>query len=121
MNATLLARDAYGASNSATRTPRSTEYDAFSRITAAMKKAETVAETVEALTRNRRLWTILASDVASAGNGLPDTLKAEILSLADFTIRHTSKVLRRAGDIDSLIEINTNIMTGLRQRHGAAT
>lgn len=120
MNATLLARDAYGSSNSAIRTPRSDEYTAFSRITAAMKKAETFGETAEALTNNRRLWTTLAADLAGDGNGLPRELRADLLSLAAFTDRHTSKVLRREAGIEVLIDLNTTIMAGLRQQRAPA-
>ncbi len=115
MNATLLARDAYGSSNRAVRTPRADEYAIFSRVTAAMKKAQTFAETAAALTDNRRLWITLAADLSGEGNGLPDALRADLLSLAEFTNAHTSKVLRREAEIDVLVEINATVMAGLRQ------
>lgn len=120
MNATLLARDAYGDSTRAIRTPKSVEYDAFSRITSAMKKAETFVQKVEAMDLNRRLWTILAADVAGKDNGLPIALRAEIFALAEFTDKHTSKVLRHEAEIDVLIEINATIMGGLRRQGPAA-
>lgn len=116
MNATLLARDAYGASNRGISTPRSDEYAAFSRITSAMKRAGTFAETAEALTDNRRLWSLLAADLAGEGNGLPRQVRADLISLSLFTDAHTSKVLRREAGIEVLIDINTTVMAGLRQQ-----
>ncbi len=116
VNSTLLAQNAYGSSARAVKTAQSAEYDAFSRITSALKAAATFPEKVQALTQNRSLWTLLASDVAGKGNGLPQQLRAQIFYLADFTNQHTSKVLRGDAESDVLIEINTSIMAGLRQQ-----
>ncbi len=116
MNATTLARSAYGSSSRVVQTARSTEYDVFSRITAALKAATEFPDKAEALDRNRRLWTLLAADVAGEGNQLPTDLRARIFYLAEFTQAHTSKVLRGEAEADALIEINTAIMAGLRQQ-----
>ena len=118
-----MARTAYG--NSApVRTDRSVEYDAFARITAALKGAvaksrENFAALARALDDNRRLWTIIATDVADGGNALPKQLRAQIFYLAEFTLTHTSRVLRGDADADILIEINTMIMRGLRSQEVA--
>lgn len=116
MNTSNLAQNAYGSTSRVVQTPRSAEYAAFSHITSALKAAKDFAEKVEALTLNRRLWTVLAADLAGDGNGLPEQLRAQLLSLANFTNQHTSKVLRGEADESPLIEINTSIMAGLRQR-----
>jgi flagellar protein FlaF len=59
-----------------------------------------------ALDANRRLWDLLLVDCALETNGLPNVLRAEIVSLALWVARHTSLVLRGDGDIDALIEVN---------------
>ena len=115
-----MARTAYG-STTAIRTDRGVEYDAFARVTAALRTAaadgkQKFPALAKALEDNRRLWTIIAADVADPGNMLPQELRAQIFYLSEFTIRHTSRVLRREADADTLIEINTMIMRGLRSR-----
>lgn len=118
MNATLRAQSAYAAGAAPTRTAKSLEYETIARIThklkvtAATREADFAAFAV-ALNDNRRLWRIFASDVSSDANGLPETLRAQIFSLAEFTFAHTRKVLARTEDITDLVEINTAIMRGL--------
>ncbi len=119
MNALTLARSAYRSAQSPVRTARSTEYEAFARITSRMKKAASLgrsgfAALAEAIHDNRKLWAALASDVADAQNGLPQDLRARIFYLAEFTSHHSSLVLKRQADPNPLIEINTAIMRGLR-------
>ena len=120
MNATEQARQAYAPAHSPIRSNRSIEYQAFSDIVGRMQEAAAAGrpgfrDLVHALADNRRLWTILATDVADSGNSLPQDLRAQIFYLAEFTDLHTSKVLR--GDVgpEALIEINTAVMRGLSQ------
>lgn len=68
----------------------------------------------EAIHENRRLWTILASDVVDKENGLPAQLRAQIFYLAEFTESHSRKVLAKEATADALVEINTAVMRGLR-------
>lgn len=125
MNAAELAKMAYGAQRAPVRTPRSTEYEAFARIThrikaAYMKGKLGFPDLVKALDDNRKLWTLLTVDLADDENGLPEELRAQLIGLAGFTFQHTTKVLQKQADPVVLIEINAAIMTGLRQRAGAA-
>ena len=125
MNALNMAKTAYATTQSPIRTPRSTEYEAFARITHRLKEAATLGRSgftrlAEAVHSNRRLWTMLAGDVADAANGLPKELRAQIFYLAEFTNQHSTLVLRGEGDVDVLVEINTAIMRGLRSQAGAA-
>ncbi len=120
MNAMQRAQTAYGHHARATNTPRDTEYDAFARVTrrltAAAKTKDNVPELAAALYENRRLWMILASDVALNSNPLPSDLKARLIYLAEFTEVHGRKVLSGTASADPLIEINTAIMHGLQDR-----
>lgn len=120
MNALLQAKNAYRRETQPIRTDRGTEYEVFARVTHRLKSAPKAGfgELAAAIHDNRRLWTVLASDVAGEGNGFPESLRARILYLADFTRQHSGKVLRRQASADALIEINTAVMRGLREGGG---
>ena len=120
-----MAQTAYGAQSAAVRTERGTEYAVFSRIThrikvAAEKGPRAFPALAEALHDNRRLWTILAGDVAGENNKLPADLRARLFYLAEFTFQHTSKVLAGDADPQILVEINTAVMRGLAGQGGGA-
>lgn len=76
-----------------------------------------------ALRLNWRLWTIIQCDVASAENGLPDELKANIVSLSIFVDRQTIDALSEpaASKLGILIDINRNVAAGLSARPESAT
>ena len=123
MNIQTMARMAYADSAAPTRTDRGLEFDVFAKITRAIRAAEAKGKPgfnalAQAVLENRRLWTILASDVADPENPLPDGLRARILYLAEFTYLHSSKVLNREGSAQVLVEINAAIMRGLGQGAG---
>lgn len=123
MNTATLARSAYATARAPIRTDRSTEYDVFARITRNMKEASDRGKPgfpalVSALHENRKLWTILATDVAGQHNELPRQLRAQIFYLAKFTEAHSRKVMAGQSDISPLLEINTSIMRGLRATSG---
>lgn len=123
MNTFDMAQTAYTTSAAPIRTARGTEYTAFAKIThqlrvAAVKKKTSFPEFVKALDDNRKLWNILARDVASPNNQLPKELRAQIFYLAEFTRQHTSDILKGKADAASIIEINTSIMRGLRHEGG---
>ena len=121
MTALRQAQSAYGQTAQTIKTPRSTEYEAFAWVTQRMKSAAErgrpgFADLATALHDNRRLWTILAADVADADNALPQDLRARIVYLAQFTHLHSQKVLGGDAAAQPLIEINTAIMAGLNGR-----
>jgi flagellar biosynthesis activator protein FlaF len=125
VNALQMARTAYSSAAAPIRTPRDTEYGAFMRVTQQLKAAseqqnKDYAAFVRALYDNRKLWTILAKDVADDDNGLSRDLRAHIFYLAEFTQLHSSKILGKTATVDALIEINTAIMRGLQQNGVAA-
>jgi flagellar biosynthesis activator protein FlaF len=53
------------------------------------------------------------------GNGLPQALRAQIISLSIWVNKHTSLVIRNQEEIGPLIEINRIIMQGLAPGQGA--
>lgn len=119
MNATDKAQRAYAPTAAPIKSERSVEFEVIARITARLKAAIEAAQfpgLLEVLHENRRLWRTLATDVANAENLLPDELRARIFYLAEFTNHHTSKVIARQDTAIPLLEVNTAILRGLKQR-----
>lgn len=122
MNALHTARRAYAQTAGPVRTPRGVEYEAFARITRHLKSVANsgkLGKLAPALHDNRRLWTLLASDVADPKNPLPADLRARIFYLAEFTDQHSRKVLRGEATAAALVEINLSVMRGLRRKEDA--
>lgn len=122
MTQTQQAQSAYGANAATVHTPRAAEYHAFARITHRLKSAVGIGRDMPALAAaihdNRRLWTILATDVADPANPLPSALRARLVYLAEFTRVHSGKVLREGASPDPLIEVNVAVMRGLSGTDG---
>lgn len=119
MNAFSSAQRGYAVNTAPTRTDRRTEYEVVAQITrrlraAAQQGRKDFAGYAEALHDNRRLWTTLAADVADRDNGLPDSLRARVMYLAEFTAQHTSKVLQKQASVMPLLEINMAVLRGLK-------
>lgn len=118
MNATLLAKTAYANADQSLRTARDSEYEIFARLTRRLIRscddAKDFAGLARAIHDNRQLWAQLAADVALPDNTLPRELRGRIAWLAEFTRKHSRKVLRGEASATILIEINTAVMRGLR-------
>lgn len=100
--------------------PRQTEHRLLAQVTRALLAARAkgraeLGALADALDWNRRVWSTFATDCAASDNGLPDSLRAGIISLSIFVSRHSSAVLREGADIDPLIDINRTVMQGLSQ------
>jgi len=118
VNASLKAQHAYAAHAPSTRSAKAIEYQAIARVTHQLKSAaqrghQAFPQLAVALELNRRLWRVLALDVASDGNALPEPLRLQILGLAEFTFAHTRDVLARRETVDPLIDVNTAMLRGL--------
>jgi flagellar protein FlaF len=118
VTAVTKARAAFQAQIQTVRTARAQEYDALARVTRRLRMAEQTRATnfpefAAAIHDNRRLWGVFAVDVADPRNGLPVALRAQILSLAEFTRQHSSRILRGGHQVDPLVDINTAVMRGL--------
>lgn len=124
MISTSLAQTAYAASATPVRTERGTEYAAFQKVTARLNQAQRdgapMTERATALHDNRKLWTILASDLADGGNELPQGLRAQLFYLAEFSLLQSRKALNDAAALGALVEINTAVMRGLSGQEAAA-
>lgn len=119
MNAQHHAAAGYAQTTRAVGTPRTIEYQLFQRMTAKLSALQDVEEPdikvlAAAIADNTKLWTALAADLLSDGNGMSPALRGQLISLAEFSRKHGSAVLRRKADLAPLIDVNTAIMRGLR-------
>jgi flagellar protein FlaF len=103
------------------QTPRETEatvlLNAAARLQAVSEKwDEKQPELMEALTYNRRVWTILSSAATAPENPLPEPVKTQLASLAMFIFNRTFDVMVEPAPakLTALISINKEIAAGLR-------
>ena len=112
-----MSYQAYKKAQNTAETPSQVEYRLFAQVTNALMGAKDNglqnAELIAALDWNRRMWSAFSSDCAAKGNGLPDQLRASIISLAIWVSKHSSAVMRGQENIDDLISINRTVMEGL--------
>ena len=118
MNLLERAREGYGQSAPTIRSHRASEYEAIARIShrlrnAAHDRKRDYPAFVTAVHDNRKLWSILAADIAREGNALPTGLRSRLFWLAEFTEAESRRLLRGEGDVGILIEINACILQGL--------
>lgn len=112
---------AYAQTHLAGHNPRELEASALLKAAARLQAVSETAspgssEYDAALTHNRRLWSIFAGAVSDPASPLPEVMKGQILSLANFifnqTIRATAEPSAEA--LKSLIAINRELSAGLR-------
>jgi flagellar protein FlaF len=112
-----MSLKAYQKTQRAFSNPRDTEYRLFAQITSNLIEVKDLARTdqrvIAAIGRNRELWSVLAADCGSGANGLPETMRASIISLSLWVTKYSSDVMRKRADMTPLIEINRTIMEGL--------
>lgn len=119
MNIATQAHSLYGQARNL-KTPRDLEYDVFAGITGRLKTA--LADTsatrfprlVAALHENRKLWAVIATDLAHPGNAFPQDLRSRLFFLAEYSFSVTDGVLGGTEDGSILVEVNTIVMRGLR-------
>jgi flagellar biosynthesis activator protein FlaF len=115
-----MGLDAYRRVQKVAEAPRASEYRLFGQVTAALIKARdqglSGAQLVDSLDWNRRLWSTLSSDCADPANGMPQALRAQIMSLALWVSRYSSDVAAQGASVEPLIDVNKAIMEGLDQR-----
>ena len=113
-----LAHKAYSNVTSRTASDKQIEYALFSEVTNALRDvaAQDVplpAVWADAIDRNLQLWLLLSVDLLSPENGLDESLRTNLLTLAEMVRRVSYSVLAGDTDISDLVEINETIMKGL--------
>ena len=72
------------------------------------------AEGAEALLYIRRLWAFFVQDLDSPRNGLPEKLRAELISIGLWIIKEADRIREgQATDVDELVAINIVIRDAL--------
>lgn len=73
-------------------------------------------QSVEALFFLNRLWGVLLEDLASPDNGLPDDLRAKLISIGIWMLRRAEDIRQGVhDDFQPLIDISESIGAGLRR------
>ncbi|WP_316860053.1 flagellar biosynthesis regulator FlaF [uncultured Cohaesibacter sp.] len=114
------AARAYQNASSQASSPR--EREAALLIKAAAKLQQTKSEDStreqldEALTFNRKIWTLFVGELLSEDHEMPKELRQNLVNLGVFTFNHTFRIMAdpENASVDSLININRNIAEGLR-------
>ncbi len=69
---------------------------------------------VQSLLYVRRLWTIFIEDLAHPENGLPEQLRADIISIGLWVVKEADRVREeKSNDVIQLIEVNRLIRDAL--------
>ncbi|CAA9322041.1 MAG: Flagellar synthesis regulatory protein FlaF [uncultured Microvirga sp.] len=76
----------------------------------------------DALTYNRKLWTILVSSATEAANPLPVAIKQNVANLGIFVFNHTIALISepKPEGLAVLVSINRELAAGLRSQPQAA-
>ena len=71
-------------------------------------------EAAQALFYIRRLWAFFVQDLSSPRNGLPEKLRADLISIGLWAIREADRIREdKTTDVDDLLEINLVIRNAL--------
>lgn len=97
---------------------RETERGALERSIELLRAAEKAGtqsrECVEALYYLRRLWSIFIEDLAKPENGLPERLRADLISVGLWVLREAEEVRQgRSTNFKGLIDVSRTISEGL--------
>lgn len=119
MTAQQLAQKNYLNSQRELASDKAVELRVFASITSRMRAADIdeiggMSKLAEALFDNVKLWNVLLVDLTNPENKLPLDLKTNIISLAEFTQKHTLKVMAGTATHDVLLDINQAMIDGLR-------
>lgn len=117
------AAQAYQKASKAAANPRELEASllmkAAARMQALVDEWEPDGATLdEAVSYNRRLWTILVTSATKSDNPLPDEIKQNMANLGLYVFKTSIGTLAepKPEKLNSLISINRNIAEGLRSR-----
>jgi flagellar protein FlaF len=115
------AANAYSKVAQTTQSPRELEASILMKAATRLQSirddwAGRAKELDEALTYNRKLWTILVSSVTRPENPLPAPIKQNVANLGLFIFNHTLSVMSepKPERLGILVSINREIAAGLR-------
>ena len=120
----MSGRNPYLAAQNTLETPRQLEFRLFSSVTRALldvrsimgsKDPAQVAKIATAIGWNREVWNHLMPEVLDEANTLSKDVKVSLINICIFVNKHTDAITQgQSIDVEPLIQINRNIMDGLR-------
>jgi flagellar protein FlaF len=115
------AASAYSRTAQTGQTPRELEASILMKSASRLQGirddwANRSGELDEALTYNRKLWTVLVSSVTRPENPLPTPIKQNVVNLGLFIFNHTLSLMASPAPerIAILVSINRELAAGLR-------
>jgi flagellar protein FlaF len=109
---------AYGRVQNVTEDPRQIEYRLLAQVTAALRAAKDAPgdrpKYYDALIWNKKVWDALLADLVDDRNRLPKDVRNSLIQISAWVSKQTFAVMDGEAGIDTLIEVNNNIMDGLR-------
>lgn len=113
-----MTLQAYQNTQRITEDSRSTEYRLFGQVTGALidvqRTGQGGGQLVDIVDWNKKLWRTLAADCMDERNQLPQEVRAKIVSLSLWIAKYSRQVTRDGAPLDPLIEVNRNMMQGLK-------
>lgn len=94
--------------------PRETEMLAFGLCNARLGCAPEGRKRIEALNKTHQLWSLLVRDLSSDGNQLPISIKQSLVQLGFWAMGYSRAAMGRDLPLQPLIDVNQNILEGLR-------
>lgn len=120
----MSGRNPYLTAQNALETPRQLEFRLFSSVTRALMdvspfmgstEPSQVAKIAAAIDWNREVWNHLMPEVLDEKNTLSKEVKVSLINICIFVNKHTDAITQgNSVDVAPLIQINRNIMDGLR-------
>ena len=121
------AANAYAKTARTTQSPRELEATLLSKAayrlqTVADNWSTSTSDLCEALTFNRRLWTVLSTSSTEPDNPLPEAVKQNIAQLAAVIFQRTLATLTEPAPekLTLLVRINREVAAGLRAMPGTS-
>ncbi len=120
----MSGKNPYLTAQNTLETPRQLEFRLFSSVTRALmdvrpfmgsKDPAQVAKIAGAIGWNREVWNHLMPEVLDENNQLSKDVKVSLINICLFVNKHTDAITQGTSiDVEPLIQINRNIMDGLR-------
>jgi len=109
---------AYDRVSKTTENPRQVEYRLLAQVTSALRAAKAKpgdrSNFYNALVWNKKVWDAFLCDLADDKNQLPKPMRQQLINLAAWVSKQTFAVMDGNASIDTLIDINANMMDGLK-------
>lgn len=105
----------YNQNSASQMTSRQIEVMAFGQTIFLLKNAKTQKERLHALTMNQKLWSSILLETGIEDNGTPEVMRKDLTNLAIWSTRYSIRAMLHDTPLKPLIDINQDILDGLRQ------